>query len=234
MLRTQEWEFDSLRGCHINKVMKPKIALFIHQPMCSVQSSNGIMQALKSHYDFKIFTKHELEEDFFNDVDIVAFPGGFGNSDSYDYLLKNNADLIKEFVNSGGKYLGICMGAYWANHYYFDLLEDVDAVQYYKQPTADTHRPHTKAISVTWNGQSDKMFYNDGCCFIGDQTKFTTVATYANGDPMAIIQGNLGLMGCHLESEKFWYDSYTWMPEHWHNRRHHALLLEFVNLLHSK
>ena len=211
--------------------MKPTIALFLHQPMCSVQSGNGIIKALRSRYNFKIFTKHELEDGFFDDVDIVAFPGGFGNSDAYDYLLRNNADLVREFVQKGGKYLGICMGAYWAGSYYLNLLDSVDAVQYYKQPLADTRRPHTKAISVTWNGQPNKMFFNDGCALVGDTTKFTTVATYANGDAMAIIQGRMGLIGCHPESEKFWYDSYTQMTGHWHKGQHHTLLLEFVNKL---
>lgn len=211
--------------------MKPTIALFLHQPMCSVQSGNGIIKSLSSHYNFKIFTKHELEDGFFDDVDMVAFPGGFGNSDAYDYLLRNNANLVREFVQTGGRYLGICMGAYWAGSYYLNLLDSVDAVQYYKQPTADTHRPHTKAISVTWNGQPNKMFFNDGCALVGDASKFSTVATYANGDAMAIIQGRIGLIGCHPESQKFWYDSYKQMTGHWHERQHNTLLLEFVDKL---
>ena len=181
--------------------MKTTAAIFMHQPMCSIQGGNAIMAALESNYRFKIFTKHSLEEDFFDDVKLVIFPGGFGNSDSFDYLLRINIDRIKEFVRNGGKYLGICMGAYWAGSHYFNLLDDCDAVQYYKRPTADTRRPHTKNISVVWNGVQDKMFFNDGCALIGDNTKFETIATYANGDPMAIIQNNLGLIGCHPESE---------------------------------
>jgi glutamine amidotransferase-like uncharacterized protein len=211
--------------------MKPKIALFIHQPMCSVQSGNGIVNALGEYYNFKVFTKHQLEEVFFDDVDILAFPGGFGNSDAYDYLLKPNGKIIKRFIKRGGKYLGICMGAYWAGHHYFDLLDGVEAVQYYKQPTACTRRPHTKAMPVTWNGQSEKMFFNDGCAFVGDSRKYETIATYSNGQPMAIMQDQLGLIGCHPESEKFWYDSYSWMPKHWHEKQHHELLLDFVNSL---
>ena len=49
--------------------MKPKIALFLHQPKCSVQSGNGIMQSLSKYYDFKIFTKHRVEDDFFEEED---------------------------------------------------------------------------------------------------------------------------------------------------------------------
>ena len=213
---------------------KPTIAVFIHQPMCSTQSGNGIINSLKSHYHFKIFTKHELETGFFDNVDMVAFPGGFGNSDSYDHLLKINSDSIVNFVNNVGKYLGICMGAYWAGSNYFDILKGVDAEQYYKRPTACTRRPHTKAMPVIWNGKDEKMFFNDGCTFVGNSKKFETVATYLNGEPMAIIQNNIGLIGCHPESEKYWYDSYRWMPLHWHRETHHKLLLEFVDNLMSR
>jgi glutamine amidotransferase-like uncharacterized protein len=213
--------------------MKPTIALFLHQPMCSIQSGNGIINALQSHYNFKIFTKHELEDGFFNGVDVVAFPGGFGNSDSYDYLMKINNAPITNFINRGGYYLGICMGAYWAGSHYFKLLEGVDAVQYYRRPTACTRRPHTKNMPVTWNNVEDKMFFNDGCTFVGNG-KYKTYATYSNGEPMAIIQNRLGLIGCHPESEKFWYDSYPRLNGQYHNGLHHTLLLDFVNNLISR
>ena len=38
--------------------MKTRMAVFVHQPRCSVQSVNGIMNALSEEYTFKIFTKH--------------------------------------------------------------------------------------------------------------------------------------------------------------------------------
>ena len=207
------------------------IALFVHDPKCSVQSANGIMRALSPHYRFKIFGKNPLEDVFFNDVDMIAVPGGIGDSESFHYLLRNSGDLIRQFVSKGGKYLGICMGAYWAGKHYLNVLDNVDAVQYITQPGTDTRRPHAKAIDVTWNGVQDKMFFYDGCALVGDATKFTTVATYANGDAMAIVQNNIGLIGCHPESEQFWYDGYTWMKGKYHQDQHHALLLEFVNNL---
>jgi glutamine amidotransferase-like uncharacterized protein len=210
------------------------IALFVHDPKCSVQSANGIMRALSPHYRFKIFGKNPLEDVFFDDVDMIAIPGGIGNSESFHYLLRNNGDLIRQFISKGGKYLGICMGAYWAGSYYLNVLDSVDAVQYITQPGTDTRRPHAKAINVVWNGVPDKMFFYDGCALVGDVTKFTTVATYANGDPMAIIQNNIGLIGCHPESEQFWYDGYTWLKGKYHNDKHHTLLLEFVNTLIKK
>jgi len=214
--------------------MKGRIALFLHQPKCSVQSGNGIIKALEPHYNFKIFTKHELEEDFFNDVDMIAFPGGIGDSDSYESLMKQNKKVITNFIQNGGAYLGICMGAYWAGSHYFNILDSVDAVQYITRPNTDTRRPHAKALTVNWQGEPKKMFFYDGCALVGDQRKFETIATYANGDPMAIIQNRIGLIGCHPESEPHWYQSYSWMKKHWHNGHHHNLLLNFVDAIMSK
>ena len=206
------------------------IALFVHDPKCSVQSANGIMRALSPHYRFKIFGKNLLEDVFFDDVDMIAVPGGIGDSESFHYLLRNSGGLIRQFVSKGGKYLGICMGAYWAGRHYLNVLDNVDAVQYITQPGTDTRRPHAKAINVVWNGVPDKMFFYDGCALVGDVTKFTTVATYANGDAMAIVQNNIGLIGCHPESEQFWYDGYTWLKGK-HQDHPHRLLLECVDSL---
>ena len=61
--------------------MKGTIAIFVHQPMCSVQSANGIIKALSPNYTFKIFSRQEVERDFFDDVDVVCFPGGIGDAD---------------------------------------------------------------------------------------------------------------------------------------------------------
>ena len=213
--------------------MKPTIALFLYDPKCSVQSGNGVIKALQEHYNFKIFSKNPLEDDFFDNVDIVVIPGGFGDAETFKQLFKHNADRVRKFVRDGGKYLGICMGAYWAGKHYLNMLDDVDAVQYLTRPATDTRRPHAKNISIQWQGTHMNMFWYDGCALIGDTTKFKTIATYANGDPMAVVQGNIGLIGCHPESEQFWYDSYTWMKGKYHNGQHHTLLLDFVNQLNT-
>jgi hypothetical protein len=209
---------------------KPTIALFLHHPRGSVQCGNAIMQACQDHYNFKIFTRHELERDFFDDVDCVAFPGGVGDADSWDWLLATNGKRIRDYISNGGRYLGICMGAYWADPDYFDILNGVRAVQYIQRPNTDTRRPHPKAISITWDGLPDRMYFYDGCALVGDETTFTTVSRYANGDPMAIIQNRVGLIGCHPESRQFWYDR-RYLEPHWHQGRHHDLLLDFVNRL---
>ena len=212
--------------------MKSKIALFVCDPKCSVQSTNGVMNALSSNYNFKLFSKNQVEEGFFDDVDMVVFPGGMGDSDSYDTVLKNNKDVVVDFVTRGGKYLGICMGAYWAGKDYFNILDKVDAVQYIRRPNACTRRPHAKNMPVVWRNQPCNMFFYDGCALVGDENSpYETIATYSNGDNMAIIQNRIGLIGCHPESEQFWYDGYSWLKGKYHNGTQHELLLNFVNEL---
>jgi len=209
----------------------PTIALFIHQPACSVDSANGIIKALESHYSFKLFSKDEVEDTFFDNVDMVCIPGGIGDADRFDTLMKWNAEIVKEFVSNGGRYLGICMGAYWADRYYLNILNDVRVEQYIKRPGTDTRRPHPKAMPVTWKGQLERMYFYDGCACVGNN--MDVVATYSNGDPMAIIQGRVGLIGCHLESEHWWYDK-KYLKPHWHKEQHYKLLLDFVNQLVSE
>ena len=183
------------------------------------------MEALEPRYKFKLFSKHEVEDGFFDDVDGIVIGGGFGDSDSYDHLLKHNSDSIKKFVGSGGAYIGICMGSYWADKTYFDILNDIRVVQYIKRPTTDTRRPHAKNLEVTWNNNKERMYFYDGCTFLGNN--MDVVATYGNGDPMAIVQGKIGLIGCHPEATRHWYDSYSWMKNKYVNN--HALLLDFVD-----
>ena len=89
-------------------------------------------------------------------------------------------------------------------------------------------------MPVTWEGRKENMFFYDGCALVGNNLKFETIATYSNNDPMAIIQNRIGLIGCHPESEKFWYDGYSYMKKHWHYGYHNRLLLDFVNKLMEK
>ena len=75
------------------------------------------------------------------------------------------------------------------------------------------------------------MLAMSGCYNSTSQKKFKTIARYAaNNDPMAIIQDRIGVIGCHPESEKYWYEEYySWMRPHWHCGHHHELLLDFTN-----
>jgi glutamine amidotransferase-like uncharacterized protein len=213
------------------------IALFLHDPECSEDCVEAMTKSLSSNYNVKTFNEKDIEDvNFFNGVDIVAFPGGLGDSDSfYKFFTRRTGNRIAKFIEDGGYYLGICMGAYWADQWYLDIIEDVRAVQYIKRPNAGVKRSFGTVASVTWNGQEEKMYFYDGCALIGDETKFKTIARYANGDPMAIIKGRVGIIGCHPEAPLYWYEKpWQYINKYWNGGKHHDLLLNFVNELTEK
>ena len=205
--------------------MKPTIAVFLHHPICSADSVNGVIAAMSSLARIKIFTKHKVADGFFNDVDLVVFPGGDGEATAFRSALRDNLNYVRGFMQRGGKYLGICMGAYWADAYYFNLLQGTRCVQYIKRPRADIRSSYGTVAAVNWQGQDKRMYFYDGPTYVGGA--FQTLASYANGDPMAVVQGSVGLIGCHLESQQHWYSKKVLQP-HWHQNTHHRLLWQFV------
>lgn len=205
--------------------MKPTIAVFLHHPICSADSVNGVIAAMSNLARIKIFTKHKVTDGFFNDVDLVVFPGGDGEATAFRSALKDNLNDVRGFMQRGGKYLGICMGAYWADAYYFNLLQGTRCVQYIKRPRADIRSSYGTVAAVNWQGQDKRMYFYDGPTYVGGA--FHTLASYANGDPMAVVQGSVGLIGCHLESQQHWYSKKVLQP-HWHQNTHHRLLWQFV------
>ena len=211
--------------------MKPTVALF--KDLTSKETAEcceGVIVALESEFNIKLFTLEQCQPETFNDVRAVIFPGGVGDSDDYDWMfLRKRETAIADFVAQGGAYLGICVGAYWAGSYYFDLLDGIDAVQYIKQPRADIKKVYTTTARVDWLGQPQRMFFRDGCTFTGDLSKAEIISTYANGDPMCIKQGRIGLMGACPDSLEPWYPKR--IKPYWHQGRHHELLRNFLHEL---
>jgi glutamine amidotransferase-like uncharacterized protein len=210
------------------------MALFMRHPECSEDCAHAMIHALSSNYQIRVFTEEELDDDnFFNNLDVIAFPGGIGDSDSYpNFFTRRRANRIAEFISGGGHYLGICMGAYWAGSRYFDILDGVNPEQYIKRFNADVKRSYGTVASVTWKNQQEKMYFYDGCALVGDEERFKVIARYTNNDPMAIIQGRIGLIGCHPEAPEYWFQKpWQYIHKYYNGGRHHDLLLNFVNEL---
>ena len=210
--------------------MKPTIAIFLHHPECSEDCVNGMTAALGAHYTIKTFDVAECSAETFAGIDIVAFPGGIGDAGSYDRFFRRKAQTaVADYVANGGRYLGICMGAYWAGPRYFDLVDDLEVEQYINQSTTDIFTNGPTIANVTYNGVPECMYFYDGCAILGDSID-TVVATYANGDAMAAIQGNVGMFGCHPEALEWWYSEGN-MYESLYDTTHAVLMRLFVHQL---
>ena len=206
------------------------IGIYVQYPIADLECAQALGAICEKKYKIKYFNHNTLTKKALEKIDCLAFPGGLGDSDNFDHLLKDKKKIVQDYVANGGKYLGICMGGYLAGKHYFNILKNVDAVQYIKRKRAELRYEQETVTPIRWRGKTYKMFFYDGCALVGDQSGFKTIARYNNGDPMAIIQSNIGIIGCHPESPKYWYES---MPfeKYWHGGRDHELLLDFIGEL---
>jgi glutamine amidotransferase-like uncharacterized protein len=207
--------------------MKPTLAVFIHDPQCETECALGMIDGLVRDFNIRTFGIDELNIEFLRTVDAVAFPGGMGDADDfYDIFTEDHIDAIHTFIGVyNGKYLGICMGAYWASQHYFDVCPNLEIAQYIEQVGSEIPFDGPTVADVTWNGNPETMYFYDGCSIVGDHME--VVATYANGDAMAVIQGNIGLIGCHPEAQDWWY-TLDGMSKSYYNVKHKKLMAEFV------
>lgn len=84
-------------------------------------------------------------------------------------------------------------------------------------------------MPVNWHGDLTRMYFYDGCTFIGGEQD--VYATYDTGYSMAMIQNRIGLIGCHPESQQYWYDRPGYLKKHWHGGDDNHRLLQFVDTL---
>jgi len=210
------------------------IGIYVHHPYCSEDSAVGISSAIGSSHSCTYFDETDITPEFLSQFDLIVFPGGIGDADRFsDVFHWKKAAAVNEYVRSGGKYLGICMGAYWAGSHYFDIISGIDAVQYIRQPDALVKRSYGTVVNCEWNKEEEVMYFYDGCTFTGNMTGIEVVGRYADvhKHPMAIIQGNVGLIGTHPEAQDYWYDTWSYMPDSYHEGVHYKLLREFVEKL---
>lgn len=155
-----------------------------------------------------------LTREVLDSADLYAQPGG-GNSVKRAFRqMKRFAPPIIDYANSGGRYLGICMGAYlagtWAG---FGFLPDTD--QFITSAGADVRTSRDTVVAVDWRGVRRHMFFQDGAVLSPPASSpgVSILARYAsNGEIAALVapfgRGRVGLSGPHPEAPKEWYASH--------------------------
>lgn len=142
---------------------------------------------------------------------LYAQPGG-GQSLSRAYRwLKNSASDIRNFVNTGGLYLGICMGGYLAGATPGFHLLPGDTDEFITSRGAGVRTSADTIVKVNWRDQPRWMYFQDGPYFIlnSGATGVTVLATYTNGKIAALVtpygKGKVGVVGTHPEADASWY-----------------------------
>lgn len=140
---------------------------------------------------------------------LYAQPGGGALGRDYRRLRRHRT-AIREFVRSGGRYLGFCLGGYLAGATPgFDLLPG-DTGQYISTPNATVNSERDTVVQVSWRGRQRTLFFQDGPCFlVRAGAHATVVATYPNGAVAALVAGfgagQVGVVGPHPEATRDWF-----------------------------
>lgn len=224
---------------------KSTFLVYTDHPMCSVDCSDAICDILNQTdlYQAKMigpssFPYLEFTAENIKGIDCLVMPGGWGDSDQFDKKLPPTKNFVRDYVHTGGRYLGVCMGSYFASCHYYDLLQGYTAKQYIKRKDSTVKKDGPHIVNVTWKkSQLQSMYFHDGAAFIptGEDivAKTQILSRYTNGDIAALIQkckkGKLGLVGPHPEALKWWFYSQRRIKENWKDSIRHELFLDLVN-----
>lgn len=147
-----------------------------------------------------------------NDAALYVQPGGDTSVAEADTLLGAPAqEIIKEYVQSGGRYLGICQGAYLTGtDPGMSMLAPGNSGQYIATKHASTKTEADTVIPIKWGKKTIQMFFQDGPFFIPSKVAGEKVlAKYTNGKVAALTKpfgaGRIGVVGPHPEAPRKWY-----------------------------
>lgn len=227
---------------------KLSVSVYTEHPMCSIDCSDAVCDLLKStnKYEVRMFGKDSfpklMDKSVFFSSDCIVFPGGYGDSDQFDKNLYKFKGKVRKYVKNGGKYLGICMGSYFAGTHYFNLLNPLlGYTQYIKRDNCTIHKTTPSIVKIDWLGEEKSMYFHDGTAFFYKKEPVEDIAVYAtykNGDIAAMIQsygkGNIGLIGPHPEAQKWWFYTQSKIKDGWYNSIQHDLFLSFFEDLIKK
>ncbi|MEW2384720.1 BPL-N domain-containing protein [Micromonospora sp. NPDC047707] len=140
---------------------------------------------------------------------LYAQPGGGSLKRGYRHL-KRHRDEIRQFVHSGGRYLGICLGGYLAGATPGFALLPGDTDQYVGSAGATVDSEEDTVVQVSWCGRRRTLFFQDGPYFrLRPDADAEVLATYLNGAVAAVVtrfgDGKVGVVGPHPEATDDWY-----------------------------
>jgi hypothetical protein len=105
-----------------------RIAVFQGEGVGS--SCESLISALNDHAKgrFRVFrlTAEDIQDGKLSDVDVLVHPGGSGSKQG-KALGEKGRNAVRQYVRSGGGYLGVCAGAYLATNDYEWSLNLIDA-----------------------------------------------------------------------------------------------------------
>ena len=199
------------------------LALVYRGPAGCDGCSEAVAAALQSsskHFDVTYVGPHDtaLDDALLSKAMVYAQPGGDGTVESAFAFVAADSARIRAFVEAGGRYLGFCMGGYFAGAMPGFQILPGDTDGFISSKGASVTSDADTLVDVIWRGKKRSLYFQDGPYFIlgsgaTGATGVTVLATYAsNGLPAAVVapfgMGKAGVVGPHPEAPQDWYDAY--------------------------
>ncbi len=213
--------------CAMGSASRPKALVYRGPAACDgcPESVAHLLRTSPSQYEVKYAGPKEevaITAERLAEVDVFAVPGGPGGT--WSKYLKPYKNIVRDFVADGGRYMGFCLGAYFAGRPGFNFLPSHGQTnEECTQPGAQVKNRTNTMIQVDWTyqegpkaGQTEKqwMFFQDGAVIllhdddnVGDGGAI--LGRYSsNGDVAATItpfgKGWVAITGPHVEATKDW------------------------------
>ncbi len=148
----------------------------------------------------------------FQQAQIYVQPGGTDRpNDILEALSKTEILNLRNFVKSGGKYLGLCSGGYLAGTF---VTDDKKTKAFGLLPIVvdeEDEDSASKVISIDWKKKHYNVYFQNGPSFdLSSLPKADVWATYQeSGHAAAVIsefgKGRVGVIGPHLEADLLWF-----------------------------
>ncbi|MEQ3551118.1 hypothetical protein WIS52_11605 [Pseudonocardia nematodicida] len=145
---------------------------------------------------------------------LFAYPGADGDDETAFRRLRRDRGAIRRFVRGGGRYLGVCMGAFLAERGFLDLL-DGRVEEYWSRKGATVTTPDPSLVTVSWRGRDRTLYFQDGGAIVlprRTRRDAEVLATYPDGPAAAVVtsfgDGAIGLVGPHPDAPRSWFDDH--------------------------
>ncbi|MFI2205534.1 BPL-N domain-containing protein [Streptomyces sp. NPDC020192] len=192
--------------------VKPRAVVFRGKSRIDASCAEAAYQLIKDHGGFTVeYARPGFDSDTLKGAALYVQPGGGDVAAEVLHDMGASAvRAIRDYVAAGGRYLGLCLGAYLAGPSVDDdpTKPGIGLVRSVPQQFLDSDA--SEVIPVIWlKGQRARIYYQAGPYF--SRQDGSVLATYAkNGAPAAVItrfgSGTVCLVGPHPEADESWYE----------------------------
>lgn len=194
--------------CQVSGVAAQTALIYDGPGICDGCAEDAALMLREAGLDTRLIYASDLTDSTLSTAALLVVPGGTTNAEMRAGVTEAQMQTMRDYVFSGGHYLGICLGAYFAGA----TLDDAGRVPGLALFKGDAY-PHSPVAEqldqVVWRDIPLMIYQQEAPAFeLWDGFTGEVVATYLDGAPAALLaragQGHIALIGPHPEARLNW------------------------------